>query len=76
MNAFVKHHSKSIRFEYSCFDRILLNTVIPVLQQPPSIVWFLRRCLGSDIAEETSLMVAFLVRAGELRTRRCRDVRY
>ncbi len=32
MNAFVRHHAKSIRFEYSCFDRILLNAVNPVLQ--------------------------------------------
>ena len=42
MNAFVEHHAKSIRFEYSCFDRILLNAVVPVLQQPSSIVWFLK----------------------------------
>jgi hypothetical protein len=42
MNAFVKHHGKSIRLEYSCFDRILLNAVIPVLQQASSVVWFLK----------------------------------
>jgi len=42
MSEFVKRHADSIRFEYSCFDRILLNAVIPVLQQPPSVVWFLK----------------------------------
>lgn len=42
MNSFVEHHASNIRFQYSCFDRIVLNAVIPVLQQPPSIVWFLK----------------------------------
>jgi hypothetical protein len=34
MNAFIEHHQPAIRFDYSCFDRILLNGVIPVLQNP------------------------------------------
>lgn len=46
MNAFVERHAGSIRFGYSCFDRILLNAVIPVLQSPASIVWFLREQRG------------------------------
>lgn len=43
MNAFVEHHRESIRFQYSCFDRILLNAIIQVLQQPAIIVSFLDR---------------------------------
>lgn len=42
MNAFVYHHQDSIRFAYSCFDRILLNAVIQVLQYPTSVVGFLK----------------------------------
>ena len=34
MNRFVEHHRESIRFEYACFDRILLNAIIQPLQQP------------------------------------------
>lgn len=41
MNAFIEHHRPSIRFGYSCFDRILLNAVIQPLQRPPVIVGFL-----------------------------------
>jgi len=28
MNAFYEHHKNSIRFQYRCFDRILLNGLI------------------------------------------------
>lgn len=42
MNAFVEHHQESIRFAYSCFDRILLNAVIQVLQSPARVVGFLK----------------------------------
>jgi hypothetical protein len=42
MNAFVEHHQGSVRFAYSCFDRILLNAVIQVLQHPASVVGFLK----------------------------------
>jgi hypothetical protein len=42
MNAFVMHHQDSIRFSYSCFDRILLNAIIQVLQYPASVVGFLK----------------------------------
>ena len=31
MNAFYEHHQNSIRFQYACFDRILLNAAIPLL---------------------------------------------
>ncbi len=44
MNAFVDHHRKSIRFQYSCFDRLLLNAIIQPLQEPAMIVGFLQRC--------------------------------
>jgi hypothetical protein len=43
MNAFVAHHQDQIRFSYSCFDRILLNAVVQVLQYPASVVGFLRQ---------------------------------
>jgi hypothetical protein len=43
VNRFVEHHRESIRFEYSCFDRILLNAVIQPLQQPAIIVGYLDR---------------------------------
>jgi hypothetical protein len=42
MNAFVEHHRPAIRFDYSCFDRILLNGVIQVLQNPACVVGFLK----------------------------------
>ncbi len=42
MSAFAAHHRDQIRFSYSCFDRILLNAVIQVLQYPASVVGFLR----------------------------------
>jgi hypothetical protein len=45
MNSFASHHSKSIRFGYSCFDRIILQGMIPMFQhskQGGTIVWFLR----------------------------------
>ena len=42
MNAFIAHHQPAIRFDYSCFDRILLNGVIQVLQNPACVVGFLK----------------------------------
>jgi hypothetical protein len=39
MNAFVEHHQQAIHLDYSCFDRILLNAIIQVLQYPSSVVW-------------------------------------
>jgi hypothetical protein len=45
MNSFVRHHHKSIRFGYSCFDRILCQGMIPAFQHAErggTIVWFLR----------------------------------
>jgi hypothetical protein len=41
VNPFVEHHQQSIRFQYSCFDRMLLNAVVQTMQQPPRIVGFL-----------------------------------
>jgi hypothetical protein len=40
MNAFAEHHQDSIRFQYRCFDRMLLNGTIQLLQQPERVVGF------------------------------------
>jgi hypothetical protein len=42
MNAFVRHHLPAIDFAYSCFDRLLLNGWIRLLQWGGGIVSFLR----------------------------------
>jgi hypothetical protein len=42
MNAFVEHHQQAIRLDDSCFDRILLNAIIQVLQYPAAVVGFLK----------------------------------
>ncbi len=44
MNPFVEHHQRSIRFQYSCFDRMLLNAIVQPMQQPARIVGFLDKC--------------------------------
>ena len=44
VNPFVEHHRHSIRFQYSCFDRMLLNAVVQPMQQPAMIVGFLDKC--------------------------------
>lgn len=43
MSAFLDHHRDSIRFQYSCFDRLLLNAIIQPLQEPAIIVGYLAR---------------------------------
>jgi hypothetical protein len=40
MNSFYEHHKESIRFQYRCFDRILLNGLIQPFQQPERVVGF------------------------------------
>ena len=40
MNSFYHHHKDSIRFDYRCFDRILLNGLIQPFQQPERVVGF------------------------------------
>lgn len=40
MNTFYEHHQNSIRFQYACFDRILLNAVIPLLLEPTAAQGF------------------------------------
>jgi hypothetical protein len=42
MNAFLEHHQQAIRFAYSGFDRILLNAIIQVLQNPAAVAGFLK----------------------------------
>src|SRR3954454_14257454 len=43
MNAFIENHQPAIRLDYACFDRILLNGVIQVLQNPACVVGFLKQ---------------------------------
>jgi hypothetical protein len=40
MNTFYEHHKHSIRFNYRCFDRILLNGLIQPFQQPERVIGF------------------------------------
>jgi hypothetical protein len=42
MNPFISHHQDSIRFGYSCFDRVMLHGYIMRLHQPGSVIWFLK----------------------------------
>ncbi len=44
MNPFIEHHQQSIRFQYSCFDRMLLNAVVQPMQRPALIVGYLDKC--------------------------------
>jgi hypothetical protein len=50
MNAFYEHHKDNIRFGYRCFDRILLNGLIQLFQQPermcPYLPFSARVCLN------------------------------
>src|SRR5512135_688261 len=48
MNAFIEHHQPAIRFDYSGFDRILLNGVVQVLQNPACVVGFLKEKRQAD----------------------------
>ena len=49
MNPFVQHHQASIRFRYTCFDRILLNVIVQPLQIPVNVVCFFRDQRGQDV---------------------------
>jgi hypothetical protein len=40
MNSFYEHHKDSIRWQYRCFDRLLLNALIQPFQQPERVVGF------------------------------------
>ena len=40
MNAFFQHHQDSIRLQYRCFDRLLLNGLIQPFQQPERVIGF------------------------------------
>ncbi len=40
MNSFYHHHKDSVRFNYRCFDRILLNGLIQPFQQPERVIGF------------------------------------
>jgi hypothetical protein len=42
MNPFLQHHQESIRFHYTCFDRLLINVVVQLLQIPVNVVCFFR----------------------------------
>jgi hypothetical protein len=40
MNTFYEHHKNSIRWNYRCFDRMLLNGLIQPFQQPERVIGF------------------------------------
>ena len=40
MNAFFEHHRDSVRLQYRCFDRLLLNGLIQPFQQPARVIGF------------------------------------
>jgi len=40
MNSFYEHHKDSIRYQYRCFDRILLNGLIQPFQEPKRVIGF------------------------------------
>src|SRR2546426_842614 len=40
MNAFYEHHQNNIRFQYRCFDRILLNGTIQPFQDVKRVLGF------------------------------------
>ena len=57
MNSFYEHHKESIRWQYRCFDRILLNGLIQPFQQPERVVGYrqlypVTRHILRDIAEQ------------------------
>jgi hypothetical protein len=47
-NAFIEHPQLAIRLDSSCFDRILLNAIIPVLEYPASVGGFLEEKRGAS----------------------------
>jgi hypothetical protein len=48
MNHFQHQHRHAINFSYSCFDHIVCNGYIQRLQQPGSIIWFLKNQRQAD----------------------------
>jgi hypothetical protein len=63
MNTFCENHKNSINFAYRCFDRILLNGLIQLFQQPERVIGFFNayreaqrvtRNLLRDIAQQFS----------------------
>jgi len=46
MNTFCEHHKNSIKFDYRCFDRILLNGLIQPFQQPERVIGFFNAPIG------------------------------
>ena len=67
MNSFYGHHRDSIRWQYRCFDRILLNGLIQPFQQPERVVGFFNtyrqlypvsRHVLRDIADQFGLYLA------------------
>jgi hypothetical protein len=69
MNAFVKHHRDAIRFDYSCFDRMILAGYIQALQLPGQVASFLRhRRKIADLSRSyfASLSQKFRVQVEEL----------
>jgi hypothetical protein len=48
MNPFLSHHRAAIRFAYSCFDRMIFNGYIPLLQHPGAVHNFLKHQRQAD----------------------------
>ena len=48
MNSFYEHHRDSIRWQYRCFDRIMLNGLIQPFQQPERVVGFFNTYLSTS----------------------------
>jgi hypothetical protein len=47
MNSFFEHHKDSIRWQYRCFDRILLNGLIQPFQRPERVIGFFNTYRGA-----------------------------
>jgi hypothetical protein len=48
MNTFYEHHQPSIKLNYRCFDRILLNGLIQPFQQPERVIGFFNAYRGGE----------------------------
>jgi hypothetical protein len=55
MNRFIEHHARSIRFVYSCFDRILFNAFVPAWQCAAALVGWLSKRRGVEAISRSYL---------------------
>ena len=61
INSFCGHHKGSIRWQYRCFDRILLNGLIQPFQQPERVVGFFNT-FRSPPSTSLNFIVPLLIR--------------